>query len=218
MEPLSARARERAPEQQFNTWVRPLQAIERDGALRLLAPNRFVVEWVGANCCRASASCCASSRGRRSSVVLDVGTGWRSARASRRERAGGNGAASRARRDRGKPRRGAPTRARRPHQSGLHLRQLRRGQEQPVRQGRRACRSPDNPGSAYNPLFIYGGVGLGKTHLMHAIATQDQAAQRRMRASPTCIRERFVSDMVQGAAAQHASTISRPRTARSMRC
>ena len=36
------------PEQQFNTWVRPLQAIEGDGALKLLAPNRFVVDWINA--------------------------------------------------------------------------------------------------------------------------------------------------------------------------
>ena len=37
------------PEQQFNTWVRPLQAMEGNGALKLLAPNRFVVEWINAN-------------------------------------------------------------------------------------------------------------------------------------------------------------------------
>src|SRR5258708_12401854 len=37
------------PEQQFNTWVRPLQAMEGHGALKLLAPNRFVVDWVNAN-------------------------------------------------------------------------------------------------------------------------------------------------------------------------
>ena len=37
------------PEQQFNTWVRPLQSVEAAGALRLLAPNRFVVDWVRTN-------------------------------------------------------------------------------------------------------------------------------------------------------------------------
>src|SRR5438067_10948351 len=37
------------PEQQFNTWVRPLQAMEGNGALKLLAPNRFVVDWINAN-------------------------------------------------------------------------------------------------------------------------------------------------------------------------
>ena len=37
------------PEQQFNTWIRPLQAIEKDGVLQLLAPNRFVVDWVNTN-------------------------------------------------------------------------------------------------------------------------------------------------------------------------
>jgi chromosomal replication initiator protein len=38
------------PEQQFNTWIRPLQAVEEAQVIRLLAPNRFVVDWVNSNC------------------------------------------------------------------------------------------------------------------------------------------------------------------------
>src|SRR5258708_34226552 len=37
------------PQQQFNTWVQPVQAMEGNGALKLLAPNRFVVDWINAN-------------------------------------------------------------------------------------------------------------------------------------------------------------------------
>src|SRR4051812_37020728 len=37
---------EELPPQQFNTWIRPLQAVQDAQALRLLAPNRFVVDWV----------------------------------------------------------------------------------------------------------------------------------------------------------------------------
>ena len=38
------------PEQAFNTWIRPLQAVEDGDRLRLLAPNRYVVDWVNQNC------------------------------------------------------------------------------------------------------------------------------------------------------------------------
>lgn len=53
----------------------------------------------------------------------------------------------------------------------------------------------DNPGGAYNPLFIYGGVGLGKTHLMHAVGME------MLRHNPNARivylhSERFVADMV----------------------
>lgn len=53
----------------------------------------------------------------------------------------------------------------------------------------------ENPGKAYNPLFIYGGVGLGKTHLMHAIG-QHATVQGRVKRVAYVHSERFVGDMV----------------------
>ncbi len=53
----------------------------------------------------------------------------------------------------------------------------------------------ENPGGAYNPLFLYGGVGLGKTHLMHAIG--NEIVRRDPGAKVAYLRsERFVADMV----------------------
>ncbi|WP_444911835.1 chromosomal replication initiator protein DnaA [Microbulbifer sp. PAAF003] len=53
----------------------------------------------------------------------------------------------------------------------------------------------DNPGGAYNPLFIYGGVGLGKTHLMHAVG--NALLERNPNAKVVYLHsERFVADMV----------------------
>ena len=53
----------------------------------------------------------------------------------------------------------------------------------------------ENPGGSYNPLFIYGGVGLGKTHLMHAVGNALKA--RKPDAKIVYLHsERFVADMV----------------------
>ncbi len=58
-----------------------------------------------------------------------------------------------------------------------------------------ASQVAENPGGAYNPLFIYGGVGLGKTHLMHAVG--NALNERKMGSKVVYLHsERFVADMV----------------------
>jgi chromosomal replication initiator protein len=65
-----------------------------------------------------------------------------------------------------------------------------------------AIQVADSPGSSYNPLFIYGGVGLGKTHLLHAIGNlvRDRAPNAKIRYLHA---EQYVTDLVR--AVQHRS-------------
>jgi len=187
------------PEQQFNTWVRPLQAVTDGNVLRLFAPNRFVLEWVtehvvprvnelivrlidGSN--GAAAPVLHIEIGSRPVVsqgeVSQLSTSPASASAVSRSMFANLG---------GKLN---------PDFTFANFvegksNQLARAAAQQV---------AENPGRAYNPLFIYGGVGLGKTHLMHAVGNTIKVRNPAARIAYVHS-ERFVGDMVK--ALQHNS-------------
>jgi chromosomal replication initiator protein len=178
------------PEQHFNTWVRPLQAIQRDGELRLLAPNRYVIEWLSQNSLpRIKELIRAFAEEPIPELVLDVGT--RAGVAAPAVVIGGHessvSAGTRARRL-------APTVLGAPINSGFTFDSFVEGKSNQLAKAA-AIQVAGNPGKAYNPLFIYGGVGLGKTHLMHAVA--NKLKERNSEARLAYVHsERFVSDMV----------------------
>ena len=172
------------PEQQFNTWIRPLQAVEEGSVLRLLAPNRFVVDWLQEHYIERILQIVDDS-GESAEVVVEVGS--RQPAASPAATAAPRPAAA--------------------HQSAPALLESRLSPsftfasfvEGKSNQLARAAASQigENPGKSYNPLFIYGGVGLGKTHLMHAVGNAMLA--RNPAAKVAYVHsERFVGDMVRG--------------------
>jgi chromosomal replication initiator protein len=179
------------PEQHFNTWVRPLQAIQRDGELKLLAPNRYVIEWLSQNSLpRIKELIRAFAEDPAPELVLDVGT-RSGVPAPVALVSGGNehGISTGVR-----ARRPAPTVLGAPINSGFTFDSFVEGKSNQLAKAA-AIQVAGNPGKAYNPLFIYGGVGLGKTHLMHAVA--NKLKERNSEARLAYVHsERFVSDMV----------------------
>ncbi len=175
------------PEQQFNTWVRPLQAVDRDGSLVLLAPNRFVVSWIEQNLfARIEQLVGAAGNGAATRVLIEVG--------SRREDSPPVAEPAAL----GAPRHEARVVGSRFNPDFTFASFVEGKSNQLARAA--AVQVGENPGKAYNPLFIYGGVGLGKTHLMHAAG--NLMRQRNPAARIAYVHsERFVSDMVR--ALQH---------------
>ena len=191
------------PEQQFNTWVRPLQAVESEAGLRLLAPNRFVVDWVRTNLLgRIETQLRADGGG---SVTLEIGS--RPPTANPTSGAGASPGVG-------------PALAAAPASSVLGVKLNPNFTFDSFIEGKSnhfakaaAYQVAENPGSAYNPLFIYGGVGLGKTHLMHAIGHLIRERNPAARVSYVHS-ERFVSDMVR--ALQHNTINEFKNTYRSL--
>ena len=187
------------PEQQFNTWIRPLQAVEEGEILKLLAPNRFVVDWLQQHYMERIVEL-VDDAGSASKVVVEVG--------SRQKADPPVVTASRA-----MP---SAVRSSAPVASGLNpdfsFTNFVEGKSNQLARAA-ASQIGENPGKSYNPLFIYGGVGLGKTHLMQAIGNAMLARKPGARVSYVHS-ERFVGDMVRGL--QHNTISEFKRSYRSL--
>jgi chromosomal replication initiator protein len=216
------------PSQQFNTWIRPLQASKQGHLLRLFAPNRFIKDFVADKfAARISELVRELEPGAATDVVLEIGSAQ--ALTSQGDQAGydltrrttaiggglrpalsGQAVSGVQRGAEVTPIRGikAPLPANRDRETSVeqslhHQHNLVdnytfdnfvEGKSNQLALAA-ACQVAENPGDAYNPLFLYGGVGLGKTHLMHAVGN----ALRRQNPRAKIVylhSERFVADMV----------------------
>jgi len=177
--------------QQFNTWIRPLQAIEAGKDLKLLAPNQFVRDFIVKEMFDEVQKMANSFSTTPLDLKVEVGTGTPSSVSGLNDSSKG-----------------------REKIDKVGLSPLRfEGRLNPAftfdahiggksnQLARAAARQVgENPGRAYNPLFLYGGVGLGKTHLMQAAG--NLVMENEAKAKVVYVHsERFVADMVK--ALQH---------------
>ena len=178
------------PAQQFNTWIRPLQAIEGNGSLRILAPNRYVLDWVKDHFFdHISSTVHELSLDQVPRLQLEIGSQHLATNRSdpvigvvrsNREEPSSRSISSNL-------------------NSNFTFESFVEGKSNQLARAA-SMQIGENPGGAYNPLFIYGGVGLGKTHLMHAIG--NLILERNPAARVVYLHsERFVADMVK--ALQH---------------
>ncbi len=172
--------------QQFNTWIRPLQVVEDEAFLRLLAPNRFVLDWVNDHFLSHITELVTALRnGQSLQIILEIG--GRKPAAQLPVNVQQTTGQSR------KPgiAQGVSHSLLKPEYTFDNLvagksNQLARAASMQV---------AENIGGAYNPLFIYGGVGLGKTHLLHAIGNYIKYQDTTKKVAYLHA-ERFVADMV----------------------
>jgi len=176
------RLEQELPAQQFNTWIRPLapEAGEAADTLVLAAPNRFVLELVrerfAARIERLAAEASGRSLGLRLVLARVPEALARSPQAAPRQ-AETPSVLERARLN-----------------PAFSFDSFVTGKANQLARAA-ALQVAENPGVSYNPLFVYGGVGLGKTHLVQAIGNQlaDQRPQARIRYIHA---EAYVTDVV----------------------
>ncbi len=180
------------PEQQFNTWIRPLSAQVADDMSKviLFVANRFKLDWIRAQYSLPIAALLEKLCGQ--PVQLELAIAPREAQV----RSTPQPAADRV----SEPPPQATAGESRPEAPKNRLNNLLTFDTLVEGTANRMARAAamhvaTAPGHMYNPLFIYGGVGLGKTHLMHAVG--NRLLQDRPNAKVLYIHaEQFVSDVV----------------------
>jgi len=182
------------PSQQFNTWIRPLQIEHVDNKLVLFAPNRFVLDWINERFLNRIRELVTQFCGTSPvpTIYLEIGSKGSSASidTNRAEKTQSimQTSASRSKSS------GTVLN----HQSNINpnftFDNFVEGKSNQLAKAA-SLQVAENPAVAYNPLFLYGGVGLGKTHLLHAIG--NQIIRNNPNAKVLYLHsERFVADMV----------------------
>ena len=170
-------------ESQFNTWIKPLSVIEDEEAqsLTLLAPNKFVVNWVQKNYLEKIKNVASKRLEGKATVAISIGDEPYSNSSMPLQK------------DRVVTPVGSPLNSRYVFDNfvGGKSNQLARAA---------ALQITENPGISYNTFFIYGGVGLGKTHLMQSVGNAIKEKHQDKKVAYVHS-ERFVGEMV--SALQH---------------
>ncbi|GKW03599.1 chromosomal replication initiator protein DnaA [Pectobacterium carotovorum subsp. carotovorum] len=199
-----ARLQDELPATEFSMWIRPLQAELSDNTLALYAPNRFVLDWVRDKYLNNINVLLNDFCGMDAPLLrFEVGSKPLVQSVSQPAQSSHNPVSV----ARQQPVRTAPVRpswdnspvqAEHTYRSNVNPKHtfdnFVEGKSNQL--ARAAARQvADNPGGAYNPLFLYGGTGLGKTHLLHAVGNGIIA--RKPNAKVVYMHsERFVQDMV----------------------
>ncbi|KES16350.1 ATPase involved in DNA replication initiation [Gilliamella apis SCGC AB-598-P17] len=182
---------EALPTTEFNLWIRPLQAEMIENKLYIYAPNRFVLDWVKNKYLTTISQLLNTLLGNDSlKLYLEVGStlsvekksevnqskpdiapAWKTTKESNSNHAYYSGIN---------------------HKHTFNSFVEGKSNQLAVAAAKQVA---ENPGKAYNPLFLYGSTGLGKTHLLHAVGNEIVAGKANAKVV-YMHSERFVQDMV----------------------